>query len=60
VIAEMVWPQQFKLDVQTGTFEQKLFGVLDEVRKLSGGMPPTFAFIDPFGATAVCSSTRAV
>lgn len=53
VIAESVWPQQFKIDVQTGSFEAKLTGVLDKIRKLPGGMPPTFAFIDPFGATGV-------
>jgi three-Cys-motif partner protein len=53
VIAETAWPTQFKVDVQTGTFEGKLNGVVDEIRKLPGGMPPTFAFIDPFGATGV-------
>ena len=52
-IAETAWPEQFKVDVQTGTFEGKLNGVLDRIRKLSSGMPPTFAFIDPFGATGV-------
>jgi three-Cys-motif partner protein len=53
VIAETAWPAQFKIDVQTGTFEERLNGVLDKIRKLPGGMPPTFAFIDPFGATGV-------
>jgi three-Cys-motif partner protein len=53
VIAETTWPRPFKVDVQTGTFEKKLDDVLDYIRKLPGGMPPTFAFIDPFGATGV-------
>lgn len=53
VISETVWPNEFKLDVQPGTFEEKLKGILDEIRKLPGGIPPTFAFIDPFGATGV-------
>lgn len=53
VIGETAWPAQFKVDVQTGTFEEKLNSVLDKLRKLPGGMPPTFAFIDPFGATGV-------
>lgn len=53
VIAETAWPTQFKVEVHTGTFEEKLNGVLQRIRKLPGGMPPTFAFIDPFGATGV-------
>ena len=53
VIAETEWPDPFKYEVQTGTFDDKLRGVLDNIGKLPGGMPPTFAFIDPFGATGV-------
>lgn len=54
VISETEWPQQFKYDdFQTGTFEEKLKGVLDNIKRLPAGMPPTFAFIDPFGATGV-------
>lgn len=53
VISETVWPKEFKWDVQTGTFEEKLNGILDDLKKLPGGIPPTFVFIDPFGATGV-------
>jgi len=53
VISETEWPRQFKNEVQTGTFEEQLKGILDKIRRLPGGMPPTFAFIDPFGATGV-------
>lgn len=53
VIAESVWPPEFEIDVQTGTFQEKLPDVLLKIRQSPGGMPPTFAFIDPFGATGV-------
>jgi three-Cys-motif partner protein len=53
VIAETAWPKEFKCEVQIGTFERKLVGILDETKRLPSGMPPTFAFIDPFGATGV-------
>src|SRR5574341_612401 len=44
VILETEWPSQFKQDVQTGTFEEKLTDALKTIRRLPGGMPPTFAF----------------
>ncbi len=53
VISETTWPKEFNWDVRTGTFEEKLSGILDELKKLPNGMPPTFVFIDPFGATGV-------
>jgi three-Cys-motif partner protein len=53
VISETVWPKEFQWEVKTGTFEEKLNAILDELTKLPGGIPPTFAFIDPFGATGV-------
>ena len=53
LIAETHWPSEFKIEVQIGTFEEKLEGVLSRIRRLPEGMPPTFAFIDPFGATGV-------
>jgi three-Cys-motif partner protein len=53
VIAETSWPNEINCDVQHGTFDQKLKGILETVKKLPGGIPPTFAFIDPFGATGV-------
>ncbi|MGZ5436809.1 MAG: three-Cys-motif partner protein TcmP [Pyrinomonadaceae bacterium] len=56
VISETTWPAEFNWNVKTGSFEQELNGVLTRIRKLPGGMPPTFAFIDPFGATGVSFS----
>src|SRR6185436_11662463 len=53
VIAETSWPSEFTCEVQQGTFDQKLKGILEKVKKLPGSIPPTFAFIDPFGATGV-------
>lgn len=53
VIAETPWPKEFNCDVQNGTFHQKLKNVLETMKKFPSGIPPTFAFIDPFGATGV-------
>lgn len=53
VIAESSWPKEFDCDVQTGTFEMKLNSILETAKGFPGGIPPTFAFIDPFGATGV-------
>lgn len=53
VISDMSLPMEFKWDVQTGTFDQKLREIFESLKKLPDGIPPTFAFIDPFGATGV-------
>ena len=53
VIGETSWPGEFRLDVQTGTFNEKFTGIMATMKRFPGGIPPTFAFIDPFGATGV-------
>ena len=53
VIADSSWPKEFAFDVKPGTFDQELPGILENLKKQPGGIPPTFAFIDPFGATGV-------
>jgi three-Cys-motif partner protein len=53
VISETLWPKQFKCDIQTGTFEDKLPTILESLKTHPRGIPPTFAFIDPFGATGI-------
>jgi three-Cys-motif partner protein len=53
VISGTSWPKEFKCEVQTGTFDERLPGILENLKRQSGGIPPTFAFIDPFGATGV-------
>lgn len=46
-------PQQFKWVVEQGTFEEKVGGLLAELRQAGKRLAPTFAFIDPFGATGL-------
>lgn len=53
VISESSWPKEFTCHVQPGTFDQQLRGILEDHKQQPGGIPPTFAFIDPFGATGV-------
>src|ERR1044071_3825456 len=53
VISDTSWPAEFTCEVQQGPFDQKLKGIIEKVKKLPSGIPPTFAFIDPFGATGV-------
>lgn len=53
VIADTSWPKEFTCEVQQGPFDQNLKGILEKLKQLPGSIPPTFAFIDPFGATGV-------
>lgn len=53
VITESAWPREFHCAVQVGTFDQRLPAILNDLKRQPGGIPPTFAFIDPFGATGV-------
>jgi three-Cys-motif partner protein len=39
--------------IEEGDFEEKVGGVLDDLRKQGQRLAPTFAFIDPFGATGL-------
>ena len=53
VVAVGVWPANINWDTETGSFEEKVGGVLDELRRQGQQLAPTFAFIDPFGATGL-------
>lgn len=52
-ISATPWPSQFKWSVENGSFEDKVGGVLEELRLKREQLAPTFAFIDPFGATGL-------
>jgi three-Cys-motif partner protein len=52
-IASMSWPSQFNWSVENGSFEDKVGGILDQLRLQGKQLAPTFAFIDPFGATGL-------
>jgi three-Cys-motif partner protein len=53
VISSTTWPSQFDWDVQTGSFEEKVGAILEPLRLGGKQLAPTFAFIDPFGATGL-------
>lgn len=53
VISSGSWPPQIKWEVEEGTFEEKVGGILNEMKNQRQPLAPTFAFIDPFGATGV-------
>ena len=43
------WPSAFKIDVKHGEFEDVMTQLMDNVAAPMEQMPPTLAFIDPFG-----------
>jgi three-Cys-motif partner protein len=47
------WPAQFKWKVENGSFEDKVGGILKDFQRENRQLAPTFAFIDPFGATGL-------
>lgn len=50
IVDELDTPPNFQIEVSGGqTFETAFGGVLDAYRDRGRGLPPTFAFIDPFG-----------
>src|SRR5579884_1408618 len=53
VVSAIQWPANIKLQIQQGTFDEKVGGILTDLRKQGNKLPPTFAFIDPFGATGL-------
>ena len=53
VISKGNWPPQFKWSVEEGSFEEKVGGILASLHKDGKTLAPTFAFIDPFGATGL-------
>jgi three-Cys-motif partner protein len=46
-------PKQIQWEVRQGSFEDKVGGLLKEIRAKGQKLAPTFAFIDPFGATGL-------
>lgn len=53
VVSAGSWPANVKWDTETGSFEEKVGGVLEELRRHGQRLAPTFGFIDPFGATGL-------
>jgi len=53
LISSTTWPGQLKWEVQEGTFEEKVGGFLDHIKQERQQLAPTFAFVDPFGATGL-------
>jgi three-Cys-motif partner protein len=53
VISAISWPSQFKWFIENGSFEDKIGGILEDLRRDGKQLSPTFAFIDPFGATGL-------
>lgn len=52
-ISAIPWPLQFKWEVENSSFEEKVGGILEDFRRERKQLAPTFAFIDPFGATGL-------
>jgi three-Cys-motif partner protein len=50
-VAALTIPAAVAVEVIQGSFDVEFPAVVDRVRKRFGGLPPTFAFIDPFGAS---------
>jgi three-Cys-motif partner protein len=53
VVQSQSLPPQFKWSVERGSFEDKVGGLLANLKKMGKALAPTFAFIDPFGATGL-------
>jgi three-Cys-motif partner protein len=53
VVAAGSWPTNVKWETSHGSFEEKVGGVLEELRGQGQRLAPTFAFVDPFGATGL-------
>ena len=48
-IREGSWPSAFSVDVKYGEFEDVMTQLMDDIATDTVQMPPTLAFIDPFG-----------
>ena len=53
VVQSQSLPPQFKWSVEQGSFEDKVGGLLVDLKETGKHLAPTFAFIDPFGATGL-------
>ena len=52
-IAKLKLPSSFKVQVERGTFADKLGSMLDVLDETSSQIAPTFALIDPFGFSGI-------
>lgn len=52
-LAAYALPASVEVEVITGSFDEEFPRLIDELRGRLGGLPPTFAFIDPFGAGGI-------
>lgn len=53
VVESQALPAQFKWSVEQGAFDEKVGGLLANLKAAGKNLAPTFAFIDPFGATGL-------
>jgi three-Cys-motif partner protein len=53
VISGSAWPPNIKWSIEQGTFEEEVGKILTGVRQQRQQLAPTFAFVDPFGATGL-------
>ena len=53
VVSADSWPSNIKWVCENGSFEEKVGGILDKLKLQGRQLPPTFAFVDPFGATGL-------
>jgi len=53
VVQSQSLPPQFKWSVEQGSFGDKVGGLLADLKETGKHLAPTFAFIDPFGATGL-------
>ncbi|HEY4273399.1 MAG TPA: three-Cys-motif partner protein TcmP [Candidatus Udaeobacter sp.] len=53
VVSANSWPSQLKWHAEQGSFEEKVGGILRDLQRKGQSLAPTFAFIDPFGATGL-------
>lgn len=53
LLSDIYYPDHFEVDIEHGEFEGFLGEDLDDFRSSGDNIPPTFAFIDPFGPSGV-------
>lgn len=53
VVQNQSLPPQFRWSVEQGSFEDKVGGLLASLKQTGKHLAPTFALIDPFGATGL-------
>jgi three-Cys-motif partner protein len=53
VVSAGSWPANIKWSIEQGSFEEKVGGILGELKRQRQQLAPTFALVDPFGATGL-------